>query len=117
MSGKLTLTDILIEQRKREEKYFKDYLYYSELIKKEAERVLGKVKVLVFGSILRKDEVPQDIDVLIVSPRFKKTSQKSKVQTAIWKKVGFLSPFEFHFVTPEDYKSWYRYFIKEKIEV
>lgn len=111
------MTDILMEQRKKEEKYFQNYLSYAKEIKKEAERFLGEVKVFVFGSILRKDEVPRDIDVLIVSSKLKKTSQKSKTQAKIRKKIGFLSPFELHFITPEEYKGWYRYFLKEKKEI
>jgi len=35
----------------------------------------------------------------------------------IWKKIGFFSPFEIHLITPEEYKNWYQYFIKEKIEI
>lgn len=117
MMGRLTLTDILMERRKKEEEYFKNYLSYARKIKKEAQRQLGEVKVFVFGSILRKDEVPQDIDVLIISPKLKKTSQKSKMLAEIWGEIGISSPFELHFITPEEYRNWYRYFLKEKREI
>jgi predicted nucleotidyltransferase len=109
--------EALIEEAKEEEKYFKNYLKYARKIKKEAERLLGKVKIFVFGSILRKDEVARDIDILIVSPKLKTTAQKSKILAKLWKKFGFDIPFEFHLIDPDEYKNWYRYFIKEKIEI
>lgn len=109
--------DLLIEEAEKEEKYFKDYQNWAKIIKKEAENHLGKVKVFVFGSILRKDEVPQDIDVLIISPKLKTTTQKSKVRAEIWKKLRFGSPFEIHLITPKEYQDWYKFFIKEKIEI
>ena len=113
----ITLTDLLIEKVKREEKYFKKYLKYAREIKNEAKKLLGKVRVLVFGSILKKDEIPKDIDILIISPQLKTNEQKTKIKLKIQKKLGFSSPFEFHFVTPEEYSEWYRYFIKEKVEI
>jgi predicted nucleotidyltransferase len=74
--SQITLTDLLIERQKREEKYFKNYLRYARKIKKEAQRLLGEVKVFVFGSILKKNEIPQDIDILIVSPKLEKMNKK-----------------------------------------
>jgi len=109
--------DSLIEEAQREEKYFKNYLYYGKIIKKEAEKLLGKVKVFVFGSILRRDEVPRDIDVLIISPKLETSQKKSEVRTKIWKRTGISSSFEIHLITPEEYKNWYRFFIEEKIEI
>lgn len=108
--------DILIEEAQKEEKYFKNYLKYAKIIKKEAKKLLGKVKVLVFGSIL-KDEVAQDIDILIISPELKTAARKSEIRVKIQQKIGFDSPFELHLINPEEYKDWYRYFIKEKIEI
>jgi len=65
------LVDVLIKRKKLQEKYFRDYLGYAQRIKKIAEKILGEAKVIIFGSILRKDEVPRDIDILIVSPKLK----------------------------------------------
>lgn len=107
----------LIEEAEKEKKYFQNYLKYARLIKREAKKLLGEVKVFVFGSILKEDEVAQDIDILIVSPKLKKTLKKSKIQAEIWKKIGFFSPFELHLINPKEYKNWYRYFLKEKIEI
>ncbi|MBZ1345511.1 MAG: nucleotidyltransferase domain-containing protein [Candidatus Nealsonbacteria bacterium] len=109
--------DFLIEEAQKEEKYFKNYLKWTKIIKKEVEKPLGKVKVLIFGSVLKKDEVPQDIDILIISPGLKTNEQKSKIRLKIWKKIGPTSPFEIHLITPEEYQNWYQNFIKEKIEV
>jgi predicted nucleotidyltransferase len=109
--------DELIEEAKREEKYFKNYLDYGKKIKKEAERLLGKVKVYVFGSILRKEEVPMDIDILIISPKLKTAVKKSKIRVELQKRLGDLGPFEIHLVSPKEYKSWYKNFIEEKKEI
>ena len=112
-----TLTDLLIEKTKREEKYFKNYLDYSKIIKKEVIKLLGEVKVYIFGSILKKDEIPQDIDILIVSEKLAESGVRTKTQVKIRKKIGIFSPFELHFATPEEYDNWWKYFLKEKLEI
>ena len=113
----MKLIDLLIENQKEQEKYFKNYLKYARQIKKIAEKSIGKVKVFVFGSILKKNEVPRDIDILIISPQLKTLEKKTMLKVKIWKKIGFFSPFEIHLITPEEYKNWYQHFIKEKIEI
>ncbi len=113
-----TLTDFLIEKRKRDEKYFKNYLFWAKKIKKIVEKELGDGKVFLFGSVVRGEEEPgSDIDVLIVSPQFEDLAKRSEFYLKVHKKIGFLSPFEIHLITPKEYKEWYQYFIKEKIEV
>jgi predicted nucleotidyltransferase len=107
--------ELLIEEFQEKEKYFKDYLNYAKMIKKEAKKLLGKVKVFVFGSILRKGEVAQDVDILIVSPKLKTSNKKSKILAKLREK--FPTPFEFHLITPKEYKEWYCHFIEEKIEI
>jgi predicted nucleotidyltransferase len=109
--------DILIEEARKEEKYFKNYLDYAKRIKKEAERLLGKVKVYVFGSILRKNEVPMDIDILIISQKLKTAAKKSKIMVELQRKLRGLGPFEIHLITPKEYKDWYKNFIREKKEI
>ena len=115
--SKITLTDLLIEKAKKEEKYFKNYLDYARIIKNVAEKLLGEVKVYLFGSILRKKELPRDIDILIISPKLDSSEKKSKTREKILKKIGFGAPFEIHLITPEEYQNWYKFFIKEKVEV
>lgn len=112
-----TLTDILIEEQREQEKYFKNYLYYAKMIKREAVKYLGEVKAFVFGSILKKDEVPRDIDILIISPKLRTTGKKIEIRVKILKKIDLSPPVEIHLITPKEYKNWYRYFIKEKIEI
>jgi len=112
-----TLVDFLIEKTKREEKYFKNYLKYAKLIKKEAQNILGDAKVFVFGSILKKDEVSQDIDILIISPQLKESAKRNDVLIRIQRKMDLFSPFEIHFATPEEYKFWWKHFLKEKTEI
>ena len=112
-----TLVDFLIEKTKKEGKYFKNYLDYCKTIKKEAERILEDVKVFVFGSILKKDEIPEDIDILIVSKNFADYQKKSETLITLQNKIGSFSPFEFHLATPEEYNNWWKYFLKEKIEI
>jgi predicted nucleotidyltransferase len=64
---------------------------------------------------LRKGEVPQDIDILIISPKLKTLNKKSEILKKIREK--FSTPFEFHLITPKEYREWYRHFIEEKIEI
>lgn len=113
-----TLVDLLIERRKREKKYFRNYLFWAKKIKKEAEKNLGKVKVFLFGSIARGEATPgSDIDILIISPKLKSAKKKSEVRAKIFKKLGFISPFEIHLISPEEYRTWYKFFIKQKVRV
>lgn len=112
-----TLVDLLIERTKEQDKYFKNYLRYARIIKNEAKKILGEARVIIFGSILEKDETPQDIDVLIISPKLKTPEKKSKTRTELWKRTGFSSPFEFHLITPRDYEDWYKNFIKKFVEI
>lgn len=112
-----TLVDFLIEKSKKEEKYFKNYLFYAKIIKKEAQKILRDVKVFVFGSILEKDEVHQDIDILIVSEDLTDNSKKTKARMELVKKIGIFSPFELHFADPQEYNDWWKYFLREKIEI
>jgi len=113
-----TLVDLLIEKREKEKKYFKNYLNWAKKIKKEAEKSLGEVKVFLFGSIVKgKAEPGSDIDILVISPKLKNSIKKNKVRTKIQKKIGLFNPFEIHLITPEEYQNWYKFFIKEKVEI
>jgi len=109
--------DILIEEAKAEEKYFKNYKFWAKKIKKEAEKYLGEVQVFVFGSILKKNELPRDIDILIISPKLQSAERKSEIWVKIQEKIGWQTPFEIHLICPKEYREWYRFFIKEKLEI
>lgn len=119
MVKKITLVDILIEKREKEKKYFRNYLSFAKTIKKEAEKKLEKPKVFIFGSVVKgKAKIGSDIDILIVSKTFKDPLKRGEFLAKIEEKLGEFHPFEFHLVTPEDYKNWYSRFIKkEKILV
>lgn len=111
----MTLVDILLKERKDEEKYFKNYIYYGKLIKRLCEQSIGKVKVLIFGSVI-KEKLPRDIDILIISKKLT-SEEKSKVRAWIFRKIGFSAPFEIHLVNEEEYEGWYKHFIDKKIEI
>jgi predicted nucleotidyltransferase len=72
----LTLINKKIWEERKE--YFENYLEWGKKIKEIAQKILGKkVKVLIFGSIVRGDWTPDsDIDVLIISKNFQKTGSK-----------------------------------------
>ena len=110
------LVDLLWDVRKKQEKYFKNYKQWAEKIKSASQRRLAEVRVLIFGSVLRKNEVPRDIDILVISPMVKDLSpqEKSKLKAEIFKEIGYFAPFEIHIVSDDDYKGWYKNFIKDE---
>jgi len=110
------LVDLLWEVRKEQEKYFKNYKQWAKKIKTICQKRLGDVRVLIFGSVLRKNEVPRDIDILVVSPMVKHLSpqEKSKLKAEIFKEIGYFAPFEIHIVSDNDYQRWYKNFIKDE---
>ena len=114
---KYTFVDYLVQKEKAQKKIFKNYLNYAKKIKKIAQDLLGEVKVFIFGSVLKKNKIPNDIDILIISPQFKDYRKKREFRVKMWEKFGDFFPFEFHLVTPEEYQNWYQKFIKEKIEI
>lgn len=117
MKKDLGFVNYLVEREKRQKRFFKDYLRYAKKIKIIAQKELGNVRVIVFGSILKKNEVPQDIDVLIISSKFKDYKKRREVLVKMWEAFDEYAPFEFHLITPEDYQNWYKNFIKKKVEI
>lgn len=118
--SKITLVDILKERKEERGKYFDNYLEYAKEIKKQTEAILGKCRVFVFGSVLKKDYHPilSDIDILVVSLAIaEKPRQKSKIKNQILSRFEFGNPFEIHLITPEEYEDWYSKFIDQKIEI
>ena len=114
----MNLIDILIEKRKREDKYFKNHLRWAEEIKKEAQRNLKKVKVYLFGSAVKGKLGPgSDIDILIISEELRNPRKRSWVREKILEKIGRPSPFELHLITPLEYRNWYQKFIDKKREI
>lgn len=102
----------------REKKYFEHTLSYVKLIKTRAAELLGEdVRLLLFGSIVRKDYIigGSDIDVLIISENAPTSvSDQAKLRTDILKFIGDLSaPFEIHFSDISLYENWYKRHIKD----
>jgi len=117
---KLSFINILKERKKERQRYFSGYLYYAKLIQKKATEILGKCRVLVFGSALTGDYHPilSDIDVLIISPNAPSDcGNKSKIKMEILAQFGHGSPFEIHLVRPEEYEDWYSKFIQKSVEI
>ena len=117
---KKTLTDVLLKTQKRKNHYFENWQSYSKKIKEIAKEKLGKVEVIVFGSIIENKWGPSsDIDILIIPKVLPKDFEKrAQIRTKIKSQVGPFSPFQIHLATPEEYKNWYSHFIKkQKIKV
>lgn len=109
----MELVDLLIQQKKENEKYFKNPQKYASLIKRKAEELLGKVKVYLFGSVVKGNWTPgSDIDILVVSDNFD-DKKGGEIRAKLLEAVGFFSPFEIHLITKKIFENWYKKFIKE----
>jgi len=70
-----------------------------------------KVKVVVFGSVVRGDYTPlSDLDILVISKKADKV-RYGEVMERVEEKVGELIGVEVHLVTPEIFERWYKKFI------
>lgn len=122
LEGPLSYVDYLIEQKKRNKKYFDEYKKYAAIIKKIACEILGQtgseLRVLVFGSVVRGNWVPNrsDIDILIISDIVRNSAHwESQMRFKILEGLNDqLAPFQIHFATSKVYKEWYSRFIKEE---
>ncbi len=111
------LVDELIERKKKNEKYYKNYKEYAAKIKELAGKSLKNPRVLVFGSVINGNWIPNksDIDVLIISEDVTKSaSWQNDQKLKILREIADLSaPFELHFATPKVYESWFKNFIHD----
>ncbi len=105
--------DIWREIAEEERKYFENYREYVKIIKEVAEKLLGEVRVIVFGSVVEGKHTPaSDIDVLICSKNMPKSrEERSRIVAEILRKVGMDSPFEIHMVDEKEFE-WYMRFVK-----
>ncbi len=112
-----TLVDVLIEQKKKNQKYFVEYRNYALEIKQIVKRWLEDARLLVFGSVVKGSWLPNksDIDILIISKRVSKSATwQSDLKVQVLQELGDITaPFEFHFATPETYSGWYQKFIQD----
>lgn len=112
------LFDILVDRKKRNQKYFLNYAEYGGKIKEIAKRILDNdsARVIIFGSVVKGTWIPNtsDIDILIVSEKVEnRASWQSKIRTKILGELGdYFAPLEIQFATPETYRDWYSHFIK-----
>ena len=89
-------------------------------IKRDLPSFTNEGLLALFGSVIEEGSNARevnDIDILIISSQFKDPQKRSEFFLKIAQKIGPLSPFEFHLITPKDYKDWYSHFIKKKIEI
>jgi len=107
-----------LERKRENQKYFGNYLYYAKESKKIAKRFFKKLKVFVFGSVVKGDYTPaSDIDLVIVSKNMpRRSEERAKIKGEIYKKIGIFSPFEIHMVNEKEFE-WYKKFIDKKIAI
>ncbi len=105
--------DIWREMVEEERKYFENYREYAEIIKEVAKKLLGEVRVIVFGSVVEGKHTPaSDIDVLICSKNMPNSKEeRSRIVAEILRKVGINSPFEIHMADEGEFE-WYMRFVK-----
>jgi len=109
--------EFLKERYERRKKYFKNLEKYLKEIKKIVLEKVPDAKIYLFGSVLRENYSIglSDIDIAIVSERFKDRNLKLEIFGMLLKKY-FDSPFEFHILTKEQWE-FYKRFVKEYREI
>lgn len=109
------LFKILKERARNKERCYKNYRSIVKKIKQEGEKLLGNAKTIVFGSVVQNKWTPKsDIDILIISDQLPADWEKRRIiKTALKSKIGLFLPFQLHLVTPEEYESRYKKFIKQ----
>ena len=114
----MALTNILKARERENRRYFENYLTYAKEAKRIAEELLKRVRVYLFGSVVRGDFTPSsDIDLLIVSRNMPKSlGERAKIKAKIYRRIGVFSPFEIHMVNELELE-WYRTFIKKMVVV
>ncbi len=110
--------DHLIDLVKEEERYRKDPLKTAKAVKEVAEKLLGEVRVYLFGSVVEGSGTPSsDLDIMVVSERTPRSAgERSRVVAKILEEVGVDAPIEVHLLRPEE-ESWYLRFVKKRVEV
>jgi len=94
-----THIEILKEIGEERKKFFLNCKRYSLEIKNKAKQLLGKVRVLVFGSVIKNSYniVKSDIDILIISDRVpEKSEERSRIKAEIKSVLPPFNPFQIH---------------------
>jgi len=104
--------EFLREVYERRRKYFEQLNEYLKKIKEIVKREIPDAEIYLYGSVVegRFSIGLSDIDVAIVSDRFKDREKKLEVFGKLIKEF-FDSPFEFHVLTKEQW-NFYKKFIK-----
>jgi predicted nucleotidyltransferase len=108
------LIELLVREASRRREYLGRLREYLLVIKDLVKQLDPEARVILFGSVARGEERPDsDVDIMIVTDLAKNVDSRIKLRVAIARKVGDEAPFEIHIVTHEEYRSWYRNFIKD----
>ncbi len=93
--------------------YLKNYKEVALRVKTILQKHDSKAELYIFGSVLEgKMTALSDIDLLVVSAR-----PEIEYRLKLDAYQASDAPLEIHFATPDQYKNWYRRFIKKKIKV
>ena len=98
--------------------YFKNYGKYAKEMRALLSKYLEEFELYVFGSVIKGDYSIglSDIDVAIVSNEFESRENKLRVYDVLSEKY-FDSPFEFHLLTPKEWKLFLRFIRKDFVKV
>lgn len=111
----MDLTDILIELKNENEKYFREPIKYVSLIKQKAEKLFGKqIRTFLFGSTVKGNFTPlSDIDVLVMVPGLKPGLHNHEI---VHLKEDFETgaPFSIILCNENQFEEWFRPFILDK---
>ena len=81
----ITLVDVLLDQKKKNAKYFQDPFFWAREIKNYILKILPDSQVFLFGSVVEGKATPaSDIDVLITSSQMpKRQEDRAKIKAKI----------------------------------
>jgi len=108
-----SLYKVLYNRYSENQKFFRVKEKYALIIKSRLKDIFPDVRVLIFGSAVKKENLPwSDIDIMIIS-EFVPDEIFEQNRIKVEKLREFLnSPFEFHFLKSETFENWYKKFLK-----
>ncbi len=87
------------------------YLEIAKKVKRIVEKYDKDAQVYLFGSVVEGKATPfSDIDIMIIS---QKREYEYKIKTEAYRKID--APIEIHYITPDEYRSWYCRFVKKRV--
>jgi len=108
------LIDLINEERK----YREDPKKLARAVKRAAGRILGEVRVYLFGSVAEgRDTLSSDVDIMVVSSEIPKSvGKRSEIVARILEEIGVDAPVEIRLLSPEEERGYLR-FVKRRIEI